>query len=201
MSTLLLICGWGGSGKDYAVDEICKDLGLKDAKVLSYTTRKPRYEGESTHTFIDEEFYEACKEKGNILAYTYQNNAHYFVTPECLKDKKFYIIDKPGVEYMLKKIDDNKDLDNELKMNGIDNLLVIYLDPNKLKVAYNLLFRRKLSLSDTIKRMWQDYKIYKGMRKTFPTPLVFKHQRDMIDYIENIWPYLRYKRIMDIFSK
>ena len=100
----------------------------------------------------------------------------------------------------MEKINGNKDLDNELKINGIDNLLVIYLNPNKLKVAYNLLFRRKLSLSNTIKRMRQDYRIYKGMKKSFPTPLIFKHQRDMIDFIEDIWPYLRSKRSKEMFS-
>ena len=47
---ILLIEGESGSGKTTIADILSKKYGL--SSIQSYTTRKPRYLGETGHTFI-----------------------------------------------------------------------------------------------------------------------------------------------------
>ena len=93
---LFLILGESASGKDTLTQRLCKEFGLK--QVISFTTRPPRTGEVGTHVFVDESVYHDMKESGNIAAYTYINNCHYWSTIEQLYDNDIYIIDADGLK-------------------------------------------------------------------------------------------------------
>lgn len=101
---LYLFVGRSASGKSTIANILEEKHGYK--QVSSYTTRPPRYEGESGHIFITEEEFNNL---GELAAYTFYNNHHYGTTFEQLKECDIYVIDVPGVESLLKKLkDDNR---------------------------------------------------------------------------------------------
>lgn len=93
---LLLLVGPSGCGKTTVAEELDKKCGYKS--VQSYTTRPPRYDGETGHTFIsDLEFYEL----ENIVAYTIYNGFKYCTTKEQLDTSDVYVVDITGVDTLL----------------------------------------------------------------------------------------------------
>lgn len=101
---LFLFVGRSASGKTTIANKLEKKHEYK--QVESYTTRKPRFDGETGHVFVsDEEF----NNLGELAAYTFYNNHHYGTTFEQLDECDIYVIDIPGVESLLKKLkDDNR---------------------------------------------------------------------------------------------
>lgn len=101
---LFLFVGRSASGKTTVANTLEKEHGYK--QVESYTTRKPRFEGEAGHVFISKEEFNNLDE---LAAYTFYNNHHYGTTFEQLNECDIYVIDIPGVESLLKKLkDDNR---------------------------------------------------------------------------------------------
>ena len=92
---LIMILGKSASGKSSLVDRACKELGLK--AIPSYTTRKPRYEGEQGHTFVTDEEYGELKD---IIAENTFCGNKYCVTLEQIENPEYtlYVIDCKGVE-------------------------------------------------------------------------------------------------------
>jgi guanylate kinase len=103
MDKILCIFGESGSGKSSIVDKL-KKIGYKSLD--SYTTRARRYENEQNHTFCTEEEYFELKDKGEIVAYTYFNDNHYFCTKTQLKESDVYVIDVDGIKYLKEKCPD-----------------------------------------------------------------------------------------------
>ena len=97
MRSLLLVLGASGSGKSTLCAELEKRYGLKS--IPSYTTRKPRFEGEQGHTFITEDEFDKLKD---ILAYAKTDNCRYAVTKEMLENEEYsiYVIDMTGLKYL-----------------------------------------------------------------------------------------------------
>ena len=87
---MYLIIGRTACGKDYLASELTKQ-GLKG--VISRTTRPRRPDEPDTHIFVTKE--QAAQET-NKVAYTNINDNDYYVIPEVLSDKQFYIIDPIG---------------------------------------------------------------------------------------------------------
>ena len=169
---LYLITGQSGSGKDYYCDKLIKAKS-KFSKVISATTREPRYEGETTHRFVSVEQCE--KDKENMVAYTFQNGIHYYTTIEDLKPNSLYIIDPPGVEYLKgleQKIFDETD---------IEEIEVIYLKVPRIVRLFNMIFRRKDSVKEALKRDKNDKQLYKGIKK-----------KDYVDFIFNPVEFMLY---------
>lgn len=96
---LFLFCGKSASGKTTIANMLESD-GY--AQVQSYTTRAPRYEGETGHTFITEEDYSKLD---NIVASTLYNGYHYCTTLEQIQNADIYVIDVPGIETLLEHYD------------------------------------------------------------------------------------------------
>lgn len=90
---LYMMVGQSGSGKTTVVN-ILQDVGGYKS-VESYTTRPPRYENETGHTFVSKEEFD---DLNNIVAYTKYNNFEYAATKEQVDDSDFYVIDIPGIE-------------------------------------------------------------------------------------------------------
>ena len=95
---LILFVGQSGSGKTTIANHLEATKGYK--QVQSYTTRKPRYEGEVGHTFVTKEEFNSL---GNLVAYTRYNGNEYGVTAEMVDESDIYVIDVPGVETLLEK--------------------------------------------------------------------------------------------------
>ena len=69
---LFLFCGRSASGKTTVANMLSEKYGL--VQVESYTTRAPRFDGESGHIFVTEDEF---KNLGELAAYTYYNSNHY----------------------------------------------------------------------------------------------------------------------------
>lgn len=99
---LYLFVGKSASGKTTIADMLEQTHGL--VQVSSYCTRPPRYEGEIGHRFVSEEEF---KNLGELAAYTFYNNHHYGTTFKQLEESSIYVIDVPGIEVLLKKLQNN----------------------------------------------------------------------------------------------
>jgi guanylate kinase len=93
---LFLFVGRSASGKTTIANVLSDRCGLK--QVESYTTRQPRFDGETGHIFVSEDEFQNL---GALAAYTYYNNRHYGTTIEQLDDCSIYVVDVPGVETLL----------------------------------------------------------------------------------------------------
>ena len=75
--------------------------------IPSYTTRKPRFEGEQGHTFVTEDEFDKLKD---ILAYAETDDYRYAVTKEMLEDEQYsiYVIDMTGLKYLYEHYHGNR---------------------------------------------------------------------------------------------
>lgn len=94
---ILCILGRSGSGKTTIAEELEK-RGF--AAVQSYTTRKPRFEGERGHTFVTDEEFDKLE---NILAYNEYNGARYCTTMFQIDNSDVYVVDIPGLKMLREK--------------------------------------------------------------------------------------------------
>lgn len=100
-NSLILLVGPSGCGKT-TIANYLETKGLK--QIQSYTTRPPRYEGETGHTFVNEEEFANL---GELVAYTEYNGNKYGVPAKMVDESRIYVIDIPGVKTLLEKYQDN----------------------------------------------------------------------------------------------
>ena len=98
MKPLFLIVGKSASGKTSITEFLEKEIDMKSLQ--SYTTRKPRYEGETGHTFISDEEFDKLE---NIIAYTEYHEHRYCCTQAQLDEADLYVVDPPGVKTLLER--------------------------------------------------------------------------------------------------
>lgn len=94
---LYLFVGKSASGKTTIADILAQKHGHK--QVYSYTTRRPRYDGEIGHIFVNEDEFNDLK----VVAYTEYNGHKYGTTAEQLDECSIYVVDVPGVETLLQR--------------------------------------------------------------------------------------------------
>lgn len=135
---LYLFVGKSASGKSLISTILEKTCGYMS--VESYTTRKPRYCGETGHIFVsDEEFVNI----GELAAYTIYNGNQYGVTYEQLERCRTYAIDVPGAESLLKNL------------NGSRPICIIYFDA-AVSTRINRMVERGASDHEIISRLLTD---------------------------------------------
>lgn len=100
---LFLFVGKSASGKSTIANLLSEKYGYK--QIWSYTTRPPRYENESGHIFVSKEEFDNL---GDLAAYTLYNNYEYGTTFEQINKADIYVVDVPGVESLLKNLQDDK---------------------------------------------------------------------------------------------
>ena len=94
---IFLIVGCSGSGKTTITEQLEQKYGLK--AIQSYTTRQPRYDGETGHIFVsDEEFNELT----DMVGYTEFAGNRYCATAEQVENDDLYIIDPKGIDFFMK---------------------------------------------------------------------------------------------------
>lgn len=100
---MILLVGPSGSGKDTVASFLSIRNGWR--RIASYATRKPRYEGEDTHTFITDEEFDKLTD---IVAYTDYNGHRYCATAQQIDECQLYVVDVPGVETLLENYKGDK---------------------------------------------------------------------------------------------
>ena len=97
MKNIYLIVGCSGSGKTAITEKLEELYNLKS--IQSYTTRPPRYNGETGHTFISNKEFDKLTD---ICAYTEFAGNRYCATAEQVENNDLYVIDPNGVDYFIK---------------------------------------------------------------------------------------------------
>jgi guanylate kinase len=100
---LFLFVGKSASGKTTVANMLEEKYFFN--QVQSYTTRAPRYDGETGHTFITEEEFNALED---VVSYTLYDGNHYGVTANMLDKSDIFVVDIPGVESLLQKYANNR---------------------------------------------------------------------------------------------
>ena len=99
---LFLFCGRSASGKTTVANMLTEQYGY--SQVESYTTRQPRFNGESGHIFVNKDEFDSL---GELAAYTNYNGNDYGTTFEQLKASDIYVVDVPGIESLLENLKDS----------------------------------------------------------------------------------------------
>ncbi len=166
---LTIIAGKSGSGKTTIAEKLEEDFGL--ISVQSYTTRKPRYEGERGHIFITEEEYLKTP-KEEIMAYTFFDGNHYFATRELLDNSDVYVVDPDGIEYMKDRYT-NK------------TIKVVTLKVSLFTRIFRMIKRGDKPFN-IIQRVRNDYKKFKGIDKVADFTLKNKNVCSTVANIVNL---------------
>ncbi|APM40118.1 AAA family ATPase [Clostridium kluyveri] len=112
MDKIVCLVGESGSGKSTIAELLEKE---EYNYIQSYTTRKPRFEGEKGHIFIGDANISYINEAiskneliSDVIAYTFFNGNHYWATKEQYQGKgiSVYVIDPSGVKYLKEKVTD-----------------------------------------------------------------------------------------------
>lgn len=101
-NTLYLFAGKSASGKSTIANLLESQHGFK--QVWSYTTREKRCVDEKYHIFINDEEFDQL---GELAAYTEYNGKRYGTTWEQLDECRIYVIDIPGIETLLKNMEEH----------------------------------------------------------------------------------------------
>lgn len=137
---LFLFVGRSASGKTTIAELLERQYSHK--QVFSYTTRKPRYDGEIGHVFVNEEGFNSL---GELVAYTEYNGNRYGITADQLDECSIYVIDVPGVETLLQRYQTNRPI------------IIIYFDTT-VYTRINRMIDRGDSDMAIISRLLQDEK-------------------------------------------
>ena len=97
MNCIYLIVGQSGSGKTTIVEQL--EAKYKLSSIKSYTTRKPRFKGETGHIFVSDEEFGKLTDK---VGYTEFAGNRYCATAEHVENNDLYVIDPKGIEFFLK---------------------------------------------------------------------------------------------------
>ena len=100
---MICIIGASGSGKTSVANILDKKYGLKQLR--SYSTRKPRYDGDQEHTYISVCEFESLQ---NMIASTVFNDHLYGATKEQYDSSDIYVIDPVGFYNMLQIFVENQ---------------------------------------------------------------------------------------------
>lgn len=131
MKSIYLIVGASGSGKTAITEKLEELYHLKS--IQSYTTRPPRYDGETGHIFISNEEFD---ELTDMIAYTEFAGNRYCATSEQVENNDLYVIDPNGVDFFLKAY------------KGKKTPKIIYIDSD-LNVRYDRMVKRAEEKGDT----------------------------------------------------
>lgn len=167
-NALYLFVGKSASGKSTIVNIIEDKYDLKS--VTSYTTRPPRHEGELGHVFISESEFDQL---GELAAYTLYNGYRYGVTFDQIEECDTYVIDVPGVKYLLER------------MHGNRPISIIYFDA-AVSTRIDRMVDRGASDMEIIKRLYHDDTIVDWLDELFELSKFYSVDLHVVNANENI---------------
>ncbi|MGF6375002.1 guanylate kinase [Clostridiales Family XIII bacterium PM5-7] len=144
---IYLIVGVSGSGKTTVTDILVNTYGWK--ALDSYTTRLPRYKGETGHVFCTKEEFDKIEDK---CAYTMFDGHEYCASTKQVDESDIYIIDPAGVDYFLKHY------------KGEREPVIVMLDISDRDSIINMT-KRGDNPESTWRRFKHDQKAFRNMRK------------------------------------
>ena len=144
---IYLLVGMSGSGKSTVAEILEQENGWR--ALMSYTTRKPRYEGESGHIFISREEFDKLENK---VAYTIFDGNEYCATAEQVENSDVYVIDPAGIKYFL----------NYYKGEKIPVVSVINVEAG---VAVHRMEKRGDNLEDIFRRIKHDKDVFSALEE------------------------------------
>lgn len=154
---LILLVGKSGSGKTTIANYCEKNLWMK--QVQSYTTRKPRYDGEGGHTFITMEEYMKLPDK---VATTDFDGNYYCATQQQCDDADIYVIDPHGIESFKRNY------------HGDKKWITVYLDVNPI-TRFVRMVRRGDNIFTALTRLRHDHRVFKNFKKN-PEVFIVKNK-------------------------
>lgn len=137
---MIVLCGESASGKSSIERNLVGKYGY--SKIVSYTTRQPRY-GEVNgidYHFINEDKFTELKEKGFFAETATYNNWHYGTAKEDCTDDKIAVLTPHGLR-QIKKIKDINVISFYINVPRRDRLIKILQRGDNIEEAY----RRSLS--------------------------------------------------------
>lgn len=146
MKNIYCIVGPSGSGKTTIVEALQKKYGY--GVVESYTTRPPRFDGESGYVFVSPAEF---RELGTMCAHTLFDGYEYGVSPNSIEKNDLYVVDLAGAEALQKTY------------NGSKQVKVIGLTAD-LDVLVERIRDRGDSDEKIIKRLANDADAFKNLR-------------------------------------
>ncbi len=105
MKNIYLIVAPSGAGKTTITELLGTKYGFKS--IQSYTTRPPRFEGETGHIFISNEDLDKLTD---IVAFTEFAGNRYCATAQQVEENDLYVIDPKGVEYFKRSYKGSKQI-------------------------------------------------------------------------------------------
>ena len=94
MKNIYLIVAPSGAGKTTVTELLESKYGLKP--IQSYTTRLPRFESETGHTFVSDEEFDKLTD---TVAYTEFAGNRYCAVAKQVEENDLYVIDPKGVAF------------------------------------------------------------------------------------------------------
>lgn len=139
-STIYLIIGRYGAGKNTLIDTFCNKYGY--SKLCSYTTRQPFESDEANrHTYTDIEQYLTDVDNDDVLAYTKLMGDYYWSTFDQIENADFYIIDRAGLENFKRNY------------TGSKKYTTIYIQTDKITCLNRLVHKCEDISIDTMKNI------------------------------------------------
>lgn len=169
LHNLYCIVGESGSGKTTIVDKLEEKYGYKVLK--SYTTRSPRHDGDTDHTFVSLEKYGELQDK---VATAEFNGAFYCATADQVENNDLYVIDCTGIKELKEKY------------QGCKNIVVIYI-----KVPMEERLNRMLHRGDGLDKAWE------RLRHDYDA---FSNVEELADYTVNGIPDCSWLEVAYIIS-
>ena len=100
---ILCIVAESGVGKSMVSDYIADIYGWQ--LIESRTTRPPRFDGETGHTFVTDEEFDTYKVV-DMIAFTVFGESRYCCLHKDVHDRSLYVIDEFGLQYLKENFSD-----------------------------------------------------------------------------------------------
>lgn len=142
---IILLVGKSGTGKTTVSNILHDKYGYQ--VVESYTTRPPRFDGETGHIFVTDDEYEQMKD--DICAFTEFDGNKYWAANKQVDKSDLYIIDPAGVEYFYEKYNGNK------------NIICMELAASA-RIRFERMRNRGDSIIKALRRLYHDAKAFKN---------------------------------------
>lgn len=142
---IFCLVGKSGSGKTTIANKLFDRYGY--TQIASYTTRPPRSENDTDHTYVSSEEFDKLTD---MVAFTTFNGHRYCATKEQVDNANLYVIDPFGLE-QLKQL-----------YNGHKQIVSIYIDV-PMDICLDRMRRRKDSEDKIWERLRHDDSAFKGI--------------------------------------
>lgn len=171
MERFIVLVGGGGSGKS----EIAKTLEekYKLQEVKSFTTRKPRFKDEQTHTFVTVNDFLSDVKNGNVIARTKVLENYYWTNLYQIESKDVVAFDTRGLKNF------------KAKYRGDKKIVSFYIKTSWYKRLYYML-KRGDGLKKSIKRIFYDRKRFENAEDLCDITIHNKGNKTIEDLAESI---------------